>query len=90
MERMKFCQSCRMPLSPSICGTEADGSPSQLYCTYCYQNGTFTENCTMEEMIARRAPLFANSNLDMTIEQATALLQEVFPHLTRWKQEKEN
>ena len=44
----------------------------------------------MEEMIARRAPLFANSNPDMTIEQATALLQEVFPHLTRWKQEKEN
>ena len=50
MERMKFCQSCRMPLSPSICGTEADGSPSQLYCTYCYQNGTFTENCTMEDL----------------------------------------
>lgn len=37
---MKFCQSCGMPLtSNEVCGTNADGSLSADYCTYCYQNG---------------------------------------------------
>ena len=32
-------------------GTEADGTKSREYCNYCYENGAFTANCTMEEMI---------------------------------------
>ena len=46
---MKFCQSCGMPLtSNEVCGTNADGSLSADYCTYCYQNGKFTQDCTMD------------------------------------------
>ncbi len=39
----KFCQSCGMPLNkdPAGGGTNADGSRSELYCSYCYQDGAF-------------------------------------------------
>ena len=38
------CQSCGMPFKkdPTGGGTNADGSKSQMYCGYCYQNGKFT------------------------------------------------
>ena len=39
----QFCQSCGMPLSkdPHQGGSNADGSKSTEYCSYCYQNGQF-------------------------------------------------
>ena len=47
------CQSCGMPMGQTdeFYGTEADGTKSREYCNYCYENGAFTANCTMEEMI---------------------------------------
>ncbi|WP_373720418.1 MULTISPECIES: zinc ribbon domain-containing protein [Bacteroidales] len=44
----KICQSCGMPLKkdPNLGGTNADGTLSKLYCSFCYQNGAFTDNCT--------------------------------------------
>ena len=47
----KICQSCAMPIDESTFGTEADGSKNQEYCHYCYANGQFTKECTMDEMI---------------------------------------
>lgn len=40
----KICQSCAMPLKhdPQGGGTEADGTKSPMYCSYCYQAGKFT------------------------------------------------
>ena len=46
-----FCQSCGMPLNPSILGTNADGTKSSDYCTYCFKDGAFTGDFTMEEMV---------------------------------------
>lgn len=85
MERMKFCQSCHMPLSAYVYGTEQDGSKNSDYCIRCYANGAFTKDCTMEEMIAQCTPLFADSNPDMSLDEASALLHELFPSLKRWK-----
>ena len=48
---MKFCQSCGMPLTQEILGTNADGSKNEDYCMYCYKDGKFTQDCSMEEMI---------------------------------------
>lgn len=41
----KNCQSCGMPLKkdPQHGGTNADGSKNAMYCSYCYQNGQFTQ-----------------------------------------------
>ncbi|MBK7212333.1 MAG: zinc ribbon domain-containing protein [Bacteroidales bacterium] len=40
----KFCQSCGMPMTKDEKGggTNADGSKSLLYCSYCYSEGAFT------------------------------------------------
>jgi hypothetical protein len=45
MKKYKNCQSCGMPLSkdPENGGTNADGSKSEMYCSYCYQKGAFTQ-----------------------------------------------
>ena len=45
---MKFCQSCGMPLNDQVLGTNADGSKNEEYCMYCYKDGKFLQDCTME------------------------------------------
>jgi hypothetical protein len=44
----KFCQSCGMPMDkdPGNGGTNSDGSKTQKYCSYCYQQGKFKDNFT--------------------------------------------
>lgn len=82
-----FCQSCGMPLTdPTQRGAEKDGTPSPHYCKYCYQDGAFTGEMTMEEMIAFCAPMMAQSNPDMTEEQAKEQMRKFFPLLLRWKE----
>ncbi len=47
------CQSCAMPLKadPGHGGTNADGSHSNEYCSYCYANGAFIQpDMTVEQM----------------------------------------
>jgi len=49
----KNCQSCGMPLkkSPNGGGTNADGTTSKIYCTYCYEKGQFKQpNWTVSQM----------------------------------------
>ena len=50
-KEMKFCQSCGMPLTEDVLGTNTDGSKNEDYCMYCYKDGKFLQDCTMEEMI---------------------------------------
>jgi len=40
------CQSCGMPLSkdPDGGGTNTDGTRSQTYCSFCYENGAFVQS----------------------------------------------
>ena len=57
MEKVyKFCQSCGMPLKKDEKGggTNADGSKSVKFCSYCYQDGKFfnPEITTAKEMQA--------------------------------------
>lgn len=47
------CQSCSMPLSKDKQGggTEKNGSHSTTYCSFCYDQGSFTDpNLTLEDM----------------------------------------
>ena len=83
---MKFCQSCGMPLeNETLCGTNADGSASADYCSYCYQEGHFTQDCTMEEMIDFCAKPMAEHTPGLTVEEAKARMRQYFPELKRWK-----
>ena len=83
---MKFCQSCGMPLGPDTAhGTEADGSPSADYCSYCYKDGKFAGEMTMDEMIDFCAPMMAQANPGMSEDQAKAQMHQFFPMLKRWR-----
>ncbi len=83
---MKFCQSCGMPLvTEGACGTEADGTRSKDYCSYCYQGGKFVSEMTMEEMIDFCAKPMAQANPGMSEEQAKEQMRQFFPMLLRWK-----
>ena len=66
-------------------GTERDGSKSEHYCRYCYQNGAFTAQMTMEEMIEFCTPHMVEGNPGMTAQQAKEKMYQFFPMLLRWK-----
>ena len=82
----RYCQSCSMPIpEDSMLGTEADGSKSVDYCNYCYQNGAFTREITMEEMIEFCAPFMQQSQPGMSVEAAKSAMKSYFPQLKRWQ-----
>lgn len=52
-KKYKNCQSCAMPLKkdPKGGATNADGSMSIMYCSYCYEDGKFLQpDITASEM----------------------------------------
>ena len=84
----KYCQSCSMPLGADdgAYGTNADGSKNEDYCAYCFKDGAFTSDCTMDEMIELCVPHMATANSGMSEDEARAMMKEFFPTLKRWQQ----
>ncbi len=78
-----YCQSCGMPMDePKLLGSESDGTPSEDFCTYCYQKGQFTQDVTLEEMIEICVPHMIDAGMPET--EARKLLNENLPQLSRW------
>ena len=98
-KEMKFCQSCGMPLTDEVLGTNADGSKNEEYCMYCYKDGAFTGDFTMEEMAEFCAQFFAeqsgkaervddfnkNTGQSLTRDEYKQQLLKYFPNLKRWQ-----
>lgn len=86
MENSTFCQSCGMPLASQSneFGTNADGSKNLDYCHYCYENGNFTKDETMEDMIASCVPFIVESHPEMSRESAAQMMRTLLPTLKRW------
>lgn len=84
-QNLKFCQSCGMPMQEEQYGTEKDGSKKDTYCCYCYKDGDFTWQCTMEEMLDFCAELDVKDGRAKTIEEAKAAMMAYFLDLERWK-----
>ena len=86
----QFCQSCGMPLNKKEdCGTNADGSTNFDYCKYCYQDGHFLQECTMDEMIEHCTQFVDEVNKlmpkPMTKEEYRQMMRGFFPMLKRWR-----
>ena len=80
----KICQSCWMPLeNPEQVGTNADWSVNQDYCIYCYKDGKFIDDVSMEEYIDMCSQYWAQA--EMTNEQMKEYCTKIFPTLKRWK-----
>lgn len=87
----QFCQSCGMPLtSIEDCGINADGSPNFDYCRYCYAEGKFLQECTMDEMIENCSQYVDEVNKQMpkplTRDEYKKMMYGFFPLLKRWKE----
>ena len=82
-----LCESCGMPLArDEDAGTEADGSLSVRYCTYCYRDGGFTEpDLTREGAVEQYAPAMAE-NLGMPLEKAKEMVGQYLSTLPRWQE----
>ena len=80
----KFCQSCGMPLTNEILGTNTDGTLNEDYCIYCYKDGKFAQDMTMEQMIDHCAQftdeINKQSGQNLTQEQAKDMMRQFFPH----------
>jgi hypothetical protein len=84
MDNQNYCQSCGMPMTDELYGNNKDGSKSEDYCKYCYEDGEFTQDFTMEEMIEFCIPLTVE-NTDMDEQSVTVMLNKFIPQLKRWK-----
>ena len=86
---MKFCQSCGMPLTDEVLGTNADGTKSDDYCMYCYRDGAFTGDFTMEEMAEFCSQYVGEYNKhtgqNLDREAYKAVLLQFYPNLKRWQ-----
>ena len=80
-----------MPLTEEILGTNADGSKNEDYCIYCYRDGEFLQDCTMDEMIEHCAQFVDEVNKGLpkpiTKEEYIGQMKMYFPHLKRWRKE---
>jgi len=83
----KYCQSCGMPMGNTneLYGSEKDGTKSTDYCMYCYQNGEFTAECTMEQMMDFCVQPMVENSPGMTETGAREIMKDVFPMLKRWR-----
>ncbi len=70
-------------------GTNADGSVSFDYCQYCYKDGKFLQDCTMDEMIDHCSRFVDEVNKHIpepiTREQYKDQMRQYFPLLKRWR-----
>lgn len=85
----KMCQSCGMPLKKDTHGggTETDGvTKSNRYCSYCYENGQFKQQCTAKEMQDFCIKMM-NEKMKMPKWVAKFLCHNI-PKLERWKDNK--
>lgn len=75
------CQSCGMPIVPEEMGREKDGTLNEHYCKWCWDNGDFLRDCTMEEMVEQCLPHMPFG----TPEENRKFLTDLLPTLDRWK-----
>lgn len=85
-EKMKkVCQSCGMIMVENDLGNNADGSKNVEYCKYCYADGHFIKDETMEEMVESCIPFLLKDSECKDEVEARQTLTEELSKLKRWK-----
>lgn len=89
-DKAPICQSCAMPLIDiNDFGTNVDNTVNTDYCGYCYKNGRFTSDRSIDEMIESNLKFLKEFNegngTDYSQEEARLILKEHLATLKRWK-----
>jgi len=90
LEEVPVCQSCSMPLgSLEDFSTNADNTLNAEYCNHCYNDGKFTHNRTMEEMVEVNLRFLDEFNTQngtsYTPTEARDILKLHLATLKRWR-----
>jgi hypothetical protein len=86
-KHQNICQSCGIPLEkdPNGGGTNSDQSKSVKYCSFCFQNGTFTdEGATLEVKINKNVNIAVNM-MGIPEQDARQKAESIIPFLERWR-----
>jgi len=71
-------------VKPGDFGTNTDGSRSEEYCTYCFQNGAFTMPAkNVEEMIEKLVAM--HDQMGVSEDEARNMASKNLPRLKRWR-----
>ena len=82
----RICQSCAMPMpTDDLLATNEDGTLNQEYCKYCYKDGKFIDDVTMEEYIEMCSNFAEQAG--MTKDEMKEYCTKMFPTLKRWKKD---
>ena len=83
----KICQSCAMSLNEErYFGTNNDGSQNTDYCIFCFKNGDFTYEISMNEMVEKGIDFlkrFGRLN-DKNTDGIREMLNVMYSGLKRW------
>jgi len=80
----RICQSCGMPIkSNDDLGNNKDGHLNSDYCKYCYKDGEFIDQVSMEEYIEMCSQY--GEQAGMTNEEMRDYCAKLFPKLKRWQ-----
>ena len=84
-KKYSCCQSCGLPWNkdPKGGGSNADGSKSSMYCSYCFNDGSFLNpNLTAGDMQAYATKKLQQYGIPAMLAN---LLTKGIPDLERWK-----
>ena len=83
-----YCQSCGMPLeNEGVIGTDKNGNKNNDYCVYCYKDGAYLQDVSMEEMIGislKHMKEIFKDDPDFNEQDALDNMNSFFPNLKRW------
>ena len=82
--RALYCQSCGMPLADEFLGRDSDGALNEKFCKWCYDEGHFLSDCTMEEMQEQCVSIMVQQGVEESA--ARQHMASILPQLERWKQ----
>lgn len=83
MDQTLICQSCSMPIKEEDhIGTNLDGSKNHDYCVFCYKDGAFVQDVSMEAFI--ESSLQFATEIGMSQEEMREYCKKALPTLKRW------
>lgn len=80
----QFCQSCGMPLSKEVLGTNEDDTKNEMYYSYCFEKGKFKDHMKVEEMAALCAKFIKEEQPDVNLEVIEKENLDYLKTLKRW------
>ena len=77
------CQSCGLPFTAELRGTNRDKSTNEDYCIHCFEKGEFVDHSLTMHKLEVKLVEMAEKHNEITLEEAQVVIREL-PYLKRW------